>query len=111
VLEGLYRPPGAPTFIAAREVSPRGGERFTVTEQWTPAGVGLWHATYRFEQRSGATEATSLLRSWTLDDVRRLPDAGLEVESLWGDFDQRPFTAASPRIVIVARRRRPSTKG
>jgi hypothetical protein len=36
----------------------------------------------------------------------RLRLAGLEIESLWGDFDERPFEPTSPRIVIVAKYRR-----
>jgi SAM-dependent methyltransferase len=104
VLEGLHRPPEAPSLIPARDVSRSDQKPFTIIERWEPAGDGLWNATYRFEQESGITEATSLLRSWTMEEVGLLPEAGLEVEELWGDFDQRPFTEHSPRIVIVARR-------
>jgi SAM-dependent methyltransferase len=91
VLEGLYRPRREATVIRARHVE----------EQWEPVGSeSLWRATYRYDD----AQATSILRSWTREEIDRLRLAGLEIESLWGDFDERPFENASARMLIVARR-------
>jgi SAM-dependent methyltransferase len=91
VLEGLYRPRREATVVRARHVE----------EQWEPVGSeSLWRATYRYDD----AQATSILRSWTREEIDRLRIAGLEIESLWGDFDERPYDNASPRMVIVARR-------
>ena len=91
VLEGLYRPRREATVVRARHVE----------EQWEPVGSeSLWRATYRYDN----AQATSILRSWTREEIDRLRLAGLEIEALWGDFDERPFENASPRMVIVARR-------
>jgi hypothetical protein len=38
-----------------------------------------------------------------MEEVEGLGDAGLQVEALWGNFDERPFSPTAPRIVIVAR--------
>ena len=93
VLEGLYRPAREATVVRARDVE----------ERWEPVGSeSLWRATYRYDD----AEATTLLRSWTLEEVDRFRLAGLEIEALWGDFDERPFESTSPRIVIVAKYRR-----
>ena len=107
VLEGLYVSSGRPKRAAAREISRDGKRLFTVEECWEPAGrEALWKVTYRYARASETTDATSVLRSWTTDEVRRLPEAGLEVEALWGDFDERPFSDTAPRIVMVAKRSR-----
>jgi hypothetical protein len=91
VLEGLYRPGREATVVRARH-----GE-----EQWEPVGSeSLWRATYRYDD----AQATTILRSWTCEEIDRLRLAGLEIEALWGDFDERPFENASARMVIVARR-------
>jgi len=91
VLEGLYRPRREATVVRAPHVE----------EQWEPVGSeSLWRATYRYDD----AQATSLLRSWTSEEIDRLRLAGLEIEALWGDFDERPFETASARMVIVARR-------
>ena len=98
VIEGLYRSPGTPP---RRDIFPE----LTVTESWKPAGDGpLWNVTYRYERGAEVTEVATTLRSWRAEEARRFPDAGLEVEALWGDFDERPFSEEAPRIVIVARR-------
>ncbi len=95
VLEGLYRPRRERTVVRARHVE----------ERWEPVGSeSLWRATYRYDDRFGGVQATSQLRSWAREDIDRVRLAGLEIEALWGDFDERPFEDASPRIVIVARR-------
>ena len=91
VLEGLYRPRREATVVRARHVE----------EQWEPVGSeSLWRATYRYDD----AHATSILRSWTREEIDRLRIAGLEIEALWGDFDERPFETTSPRMLIVARR-------
>jgi SAM-dependent methyltransferase len=92
VLEGLYRPRREATVVRAPHVE----------EQWEPVGPeSLWRVTYHYDD----TRATSILRSWTREEIDRLRLAGLEIEALWGDFDERPFESASARMVMVARRR------
>jgi hypothetical protein len=44
-------------------------------------------------------EAASVMRSWSLEEL-----AFLRIEQLWGDFDLRPFSHDSERIIVVARR-------
>jgi SAM-dependent methyltransferase len=91
VLEGLYRPGREAIVVRGRH-----GE-----EQWEPVGSeSLWRATYRYDD----AQATTILRSWTCDEIDRFRHAGLKIEALWGDFDERPFEKASARMVIVARR-------
>jgi len=86
VLEGLYRPRREATVVG-------------VQERWEPIGrESLWQVTYRYDD----VQATTLVRSWTREEIDRLP---LEIEALYGDFDQRLFEQGSPRILIVARRR------
>jgi SAM-dependent methyltransferase len=102
VLEGLYRVRGAHGILLTREVC-----GLTVTESWEPGrGDALWNVKYRYRRGSAVTEVVSTVRSWTLRAVRALGDAGLQVEELWGDFDESPFSPAAPRIVIVARPQR-----
>jgi SAM-dependent methyltransferase len=105
VLEGLYRAPGKTPLVPSRDVAGDGETLFTVDESWEPAGESaLWKASYRYRKGSEITEVASVLRSWTAEEVGRLPECGLEVEALWGDFDKRPFSPADPRMVIVAKR-------
>ena len=109
VIEGLYRPRRHPLLVPKREIHREGGEVFTVEELWTPAPDGsTWRATYRFTQGSSIVEVESVQRSWSRDEVDHLPDHGLEVESVWGDFDESPLEEDSPRIVIVATRGAPA---
>ena len=92
VLEGLYRPRREATVVG-------------VQERWEPVGrESLWRVTYRYDD----VQATTVVRSWTRDEIDGLGLAGLEIEALWGDFDERPFENASARMVIVARRQRRS---
>jgi SAM-dependent methyltransferase len=96
VLEGLYRPRREATVVGPRRVS-----GFTVEERWEPVGPqSLWRVMVRYDE----THATSLVRSWTREEIDRVRIAGLEIEALWGDFDERPFKEDSPRMLIVARR-------
>jgi SAM-dependent methyltransferase len=111
VIEGLYRPQRKPLLIPAREIQGEGGERFTVEEVWTPAtGGSTWKAAYRYTGGSSVVDVESVQRSWSRDEVDRLPDHGLEVESVWGDFDESPLGDDSPRIVIVATGRAATAK-
>jgi SAM-dependent methyltransferase len=104
IIEGLYRPRRKPLLVPMRAIRRAGKEMFTVEEIWKPAAErSTWNATYRYRQGSSTVEVESLLRSWSRDEVDRLADYGLEVESVWGDFDESPFEDDSPRIVIVAR--------
>lgn len=111
IIEGLYRPRREPLLVPMREIHREGGEMFTVEEMWRPATDGsTWKATYRYTQGSSTVEVESVQRSWSRDEVDHLPDHGLEVESVWGDFDESPFEDDSPRILIVATRRAATAK-
>jgi SAM-dependent methyltransferase len=84
VLEGLYR----------HET------RHTASESWTPTDVPfVWRARYCYK----TVEVTSVLRSWSREEVAHL--AGLQVESVWGDFKESPFREDSERMIVVAKRR------
>jgi SAM-dependent methyltransferase len=105
VLEGLYRPLGKESLVPVRDIHRLGEKPFAVEESWKPTGQDpIWSATYRYIDGPLITEATSLLRSWTLEEVRLLSRAGLQVEDLWGDFDERPFCGTSARLLVVAKR-------
>ncbi|HEV8267566.1 MAG TPA: class I SAM-dependent methyltransferase [Thermoanaerobaculia bacterium] len=102
VIEGLYRPLRGGRSRVTRHVGREVGA-FTVEERWTPEGRGPnFTATYRFADASRVVEVTSKLRAWTLEDVELLRQAGLRVEKLSGNFDERPFTRASARMLIFA---------
>lgn len=104
VLDGLYRAPGAHALPSPRDARGPGGP-FTVTETWEPgSGPAIWNVKYRYRRGAIVTEVASTVRSWTQEEVQGLGDARLKVEELWGDFDERPFSATAPRIVMVARR-------
>jgi SAM-dependent methyltransferase len=86
VLEGLYR---------------HDGRKDTVDESWTRTDIpSVWRASYRYETAS----VTSLMRSWTLQEVAHLASAGLQVESVWGDFEEGPFFDDAERMIVVGRR-------
>src|SRR5258706_3679887 len=73
VLEGLYR---------------HDGTKHTAGESWTRTNIpSVWHASYRYK----TVEATSLMRSWSREEVAHPAAAGLHVESSWGDFDEGRF--------------------
>ncbi len=107
ILEGLHRPPGIESLVPAREIHRPGETPLVIEESWKPVGQDpVWRATYRFIDGASITEATSLLRSWTLEEVELLSSAGLQVEDLWGDFEERPFCDTSARLIIVATKSR-----
>ena len=88
VLEGLFHP------------------RDAAGEKWEACGDALWRVTYRY----GEDDISTILRSWTRDDLDQMRESGLEIETIWGDFDRRPFDDQSPRIVIVAHDARTSIR-
>lgn len=99
VLEGLHRPPRS---TQERAVHRDGAAAFAVEESWQPLSASVWNATYRFKSASNTIEAKSVMRSWTLDEALRFEEAGLHIEHLWGDFDERPFGEDSDKIIVVA---------
>lgn len=105
VLDGLYRAPGAGGSLSTREVRRPAGASFTVTETWEPASApAIWNVKYCYRRGPAVTNVVSTVRSWTPEEVESLGDTGLQVEALWGDFDERPFSPTAPRVVVVARR-------
>jgi len=97
VIEGLYRrEPG--------DSQQRRGS-LIVDESWRATDdPSVWNAHYRYEKESSVVDVSSVLRSWSASDLELLATCGLDVESRWGDFDERPFaTATSGRMIIAAR--------
>jgi len=95
VIEGLYRrEPGS---------SQQRRGALLIDESWeTTADPSVWNAHYRYEKNGSAVEASSVLRSWSPADLELLATCGLQIESTWGDFDERPFSDRSKRMIIVA---------
>jgi SAM-dependent methyltransferase len=96
VIEGLYRHgPGQ---------SQHQHSHLIVDESWsTTEDPSVWSARYRYKKGSSTVDAASMMRSWSVDEVNSLPEAGFRVEKLWGDFDESPFSDASKRMIIVAK--------
>ena len=109
VLEGLYRR-GRRIEIPERRVRHSGGV-LSIGETWTRTGRDLWEARYRYRDRAAdGTERTIragfVARAWNPAEIRSFFNScGLTIETLWGDYDQRPFRANAERLIIVARRR------
>ncbi|HEY2796584.1 MAG TPA: class I SAM-dependent methyltransferase [Thermoanaerobaculia bacterium] len=109
VLEGLYRRRNEIAMPRRRIRHSQGVLR--IEEAWFPIGQeDLWHARYRYEDRGddGAVRsrmAAFLARAWDPATIRAFfAEAGLEIVSLWGDFDRRPFRRDSSRLLVTARR-------
>jgi len=100
VIEGLYR-------REAGSSQQRRGN-LIIDESWAATNdPSVWNAHYRYEKGGTAIEASSVLRSWSPSDLELLAASGLEIESMWSEFDERPFAAAtSNRMIIVAKLRR-----
>jgi len=91
VIEGLYR----------REAGSLQHQRgdLLVEESWTATDdPSVFNAHYRYTKGSSTVDVSSLMRSWSLEEV-----AALKIESVWGDFDRSPFLRDSPRMIIVAK--------
>jgi SAM-dependent methyltransferase len=100
VIEGLYRHERTPPSHHRRGT-------LSVEESWRPTGhPSVWSAHYRYERDGAAVEVSSLLRSWSPSDVELYSTSGLDVESMWGDFDERPFDPTSNRMIVAAKLRR-----
>jgi SAM-dependent methyltransferase len=101
VIEGLYRRE------AGNSRQRRGS--LIIEESWTATDdPSVWNAHYRYEKGDTAIEASSVLQSWSPSDLELLATSGLDIESMWGDFDERPFAAAtSNRMIIAARKAYP----
>jgi len=114
VIEGLYRR-GDRIAMPVRRVRHARGV-LVIEESWYPLGVrDLWHARYLYRDRLGGggekTAAASFVaRAWNPATVRgELARAGLKLESMWGDFDRRPFQTGAPRMILVASRSHPES--
>jgi SAM-dependent methyltransferase len=93
LIEGLYR-------HGSGQSEHQHGE-LNVEESWTAtADPSIWNAAYRYKKGASTVDATSVMRSWSLEEVAHLP---LRVESIWSDFDESPFSDDARRIIIVAK--------
>lgn len=105
VLEGLYRRAGEPVCVLAREILSDEGGPFTVEESWEATeDASIWRSSYRYTRSTSIIEASSIVRSWSRAEVDHLEEAALRVECVWGDFDEKPFSDSSKRIIVVAGR-------
>jgi SAM-dependent methyltransferase len=103
VMEGLYR------HEAGHDHQRR---KLVVDESWATTGEpSLWNARYRFEKDGSVVDVSSVVRSWSKSDLELLPACGLDIESTWGDFDERPFVPTSNRLIIAAKLRRGTSPG
>ncbi len=103
VLEGLYRPERQNVEFSRPFTHEE--RQWMVNETWTrTARNAVWNVTYRYEDGVSTRQAAATVKSWTIEDVETLRQAGLEIESTWGDFDQQPFSENAARILIVARK-------
>ena len=95
VIEGLYRrEPG--------NTQQRRGS-LMIEETWRATGEpSVWNAHYRYENDESVVDVSSVLRSWSPLDLELLATCGLQIESTWGDFDERPFAAAASNRMIIA---------
>lgn len=96
VVEGLFNPSDSVRRVGTLEIE----ERWERGRQQS-----IWTVAYRYTLGSSMKEVTSTVRSWTRDEVLALRDSGLEAESIWGDFDERPLSDQSKRIVFLAKPR------
>ena len=109
VLEGLYRR-GRRIEIPERRVRHSGGG-LGIGETWTRTGRDLWRAEYRYRDRAAdgrerIIHAEFEARAWNAAEIRSFfASCGLTIETLWRDFDRRPFRADADRLIAVARRR------
>jgi SAM-dependent methyltransferase len=94
VIEGLYRrEPGS-------SQQQRGS--LIIDESWSTTDPSVWNAHYRYEKVGSVVNVSSVLRSWSPSDLERLATCGLQIDSMWGDFDERPFAAATSNRMIIA---------
>jgi ubiquinone/menaquinone biosynthesis C-methylase UbiE len=108
VLDALVRRGKAPV-VSERFLRDRQGS-LQICEVWSPtARPGLWRATYSYSERQpggriAGTEASFLARVWEPRAIRSFfSSCGLAVVNLWGTLSHRDFSAASPRLIVVAR--------
>ena len=111
VLEGLHRRRNQVVLHPRRTIRHDTGS-LAIEEAWFPVGDGdLWHARYHYTDRreDGSVrtlDAAFIARAWDPARLRRVfADCGLQIATLWGGFDRRPFRRDSRRLIAVAHRR------
>jgi len=97
-----------PEGLAVERFRGGGGAQLRVREE-VRCGAGRICDSRIAYHRAGELLAAAFFRSrlWSLAEVgRRCRAAGLEVASLWGGYDRRPFwRQSSSRLIVEARRR------
>jgi SAM-dependent methyltransferase len=110
VLDGLHLRREAPRVRRRRFPVERG--ELSILESWTPLPErDRWEArfSYRLATADGEREksASFVARAWDPEDiVPFFRSCGLAVQELWGSFAGDPFNRESPRVIVVAKRRR-----
>ncbi len=89
-----------------RRLDTGGDEGLRVRETWRcEQETRRCEARYEYLRRGRVVdEASFRARLWSLSELReRLARTGLELRSLWGDFEETPFDpASSPRLLVEA---------
>jgi SAM-dependent methyltransferase len=99
VLEGLYRPERKRS-----ETPERSMNGISVREVWEPFGkLDCWRAHYYYRRGDQYVNAEFTARAWNTAEIKRLFEGcGLNLREIWGDFDRRPVTLDSKRIIVIA---------
>ena len=80
-----------------------------IEESWNAAGdASVWSASYRYKKGESIVDVSTVMRSWSRSDLELLAASGLQVENVWGGFDETPFSGDSKRMIIAAKLALPS---
>lgn len=88
--------------LVAEETFGSGERQYRVTRRWNGAARRIEK---EIEVRRAGSTATfrESVRAYTSEELCGLfSGAGLRVEGLWGDFDGRPHSPDSPRLIVLA---------
>jgi SAM-dependent methyltransferase len=102
-----------PQGLAIERFRGGGGGQLRVREEVRCGPGRICHSSIEY-RRTGELLAVASFRSrlWSLAELgRRCPAAGLEIVSLWGGYDRRPFQRDTSSRLIVEARRRPGHPG
>jgi SAM-dependent methyltransferase len=90
--------------LVPEERRTREGGEYRIRRSWNP---GTRRVEKEIEVRRGGSSATfrESVRGYSPTELERLfEQAGLDVESVWGDFEGGPVGCDSPRLILLARK-------